>query len=745
MKYIIVLLLLAVSVQAGVEYTPTTTGADSLGAISETAGAAFYRSGYKMAMDQSGNLFLIYKHRSSNQRATNILKTSDWGVSWSSDSLILGEAVFPNQIYCFGDSCYIIGVGNNVPPVIRKYVGLTKSILDTVTFGGDEYTGTNRVAMGLIAGTLGDQILVVNRTGSSLMQYCLSTGEMTQSTVWNPIGTSVSIGEGIRMPFRFTGAPGGAIITYDWGIYKYLYSIDSVSGLDTLNTSWIPYGTANTSECGINLKGDTGLFAYQYSKTGTTNALWVKKFRVHDLGEHLGGVTVIDSALIESAGFIAGEWISQPTLSSVFPTDTAFIFYVMQADTLNEKDSLDICYKMSTDGGTTWGSRQILKAAVKGKKIWSLQSPPDLYSADNTIRIAVAYTDSTVGTTADQNDKLNVYLETLNFGMSQTVSIISKSTTTASLQDVYSGGSNIDTVWGFYHNENTLIGADSVYDASSLGSPDTVNITGLTPGSQYWFWCVISDDNGRDTSASTNIWTSPVPLVSIVVDTLKNDYSGELDSIRIRVTTGNSGIGSYVIVVLSSTGYQDSSYITYRDSIVYPGENVEDTIYIVDFAGNESYDAYVSGWNFHNNAGYSARTTGVRAYGGLSDFTAPDNHSLFEILYIENIDPDSVKIAVGTVDSVDYDTTQIRWDTSSVPTISSGYVLYAGGVKENDTSFYTLGIVQPHWVYFKIFAGDEVPNWSTGGIDSVYFPKTPVGGGGSVNKAFYILMNKQED
>ena len=744
MKYIIFLLLFFVVIglsQAGIEYTYPTTGADSLGAVSDGPGGGFYRSGYKMGVSTTGNLFLIYKHRSAPQRATNILKTNDWGINWSSDSLITGAYIFANEIYCFGDSCFIVGAKSTYSPVIKKYLGMTGGILDTVGSITTSYTSENRIGFNVI----GSHILIVNRTASAQYQWALSAGELTQSTVWNLLGESPSQGEGLCSPFRWTGGVGGALIAYDWG-NKYLYSVDSLIGLDTLMTNFIPYSTgSNFMGWMITLHDSTGLFAYQTATTIGADSLNVKKFRVDSVGTGTSGngtgkVTILDTTLIESHASIFTGWMYQPTLSSIEGTDTVFIFYLYQSDTLNV-DSLDICYKMSVDGGLTWGSRQILKPAIKGKKIWDLQSPPTLYSAANIIKLVVAYTDSTVGATGNDQDHLNVYIENLTYGNTQSLFVISRDTVSISIEDSYSGGTNIDTIWMFYDDDSTIAGADSVYNATSLGSPDTLTLTGLLKGTRYWFWGVFSDDNGRDTSLSSNTYTYPSGILSVSIDSVKNDYSGELDSVGIIFTTGNSANGDYVIAVLSSVNYQDSSYVTYRDSVVYPGASITDTIYITDFSGTESWSCYISIWNRSINAGYSSRKSATRDY----IFHAPDNHDLFKILRIISLDPDTIEIAIGAVDSTDYDSTIIRWDTTAIPySVTSGYSLSNMGIVENDTLKFTLGIVQPDWGYFKIFAGDSVNNWSTGVVDSIYFPKTNATGG-FVNKMFNYLMGRQGD
>ncbi len=133
--------------------------------------------------------------------------------------------------------------------------------------------------------------------------------------------------------------------------------------------------------------------------------------------------------------------------------------------------------------------------------------------------------------------------------------------------------------------------------------------------------------------------------------------------------------------------------------------------------------------------------------GGGEDETPPDAYDSFDIIAILNLNPDSVRLAVGAVDSTDLDRTIIRWDTASIPDdTTDGYSLYAGTALENDTSDYLLAVTWPNWVYFSIFALDEAGNASSVVSDSIYFPGGGEGGAttGRTNRMFEYLVSKQE-
>lgn len=130
-----------------------------------------------------------------------------------------------------------------------------------------------------------------------------------------------------------------------------------------------------------------------------------------------------------------------------------------------------------------------------------------------------------------------------------------------------------------------------------------------------------------------------------------------------------------------------------------------------------------------------------------TDNTAPDDFDSFSTLYLSNIDPDTIAFILGNVDSVDFTTYEIRWDSVSIPSNrEGGYQLYSGSAEENTTVKYLINSVSsndlPRWIYFKVFVADEIPNWSTSGmVDSVYFPSYP--SGVNNNEVYNYLMGLQ--
>ncbi len=134
--------------------------------------------------------------------------------------------------------------------------------------------------------------------------------------------------------------------------------------------------------------------------------------------------------------------------------------------------------------------------------------------------------------------------------------------------------------------------------------------------------------------------------------------------------------------------------------------------------------------------------------GGGEDSSAPDSYDALNAIAVLHLDPDSVKLGIGSVDSTDLERTIIRWDTTSIPEdTTDGYSLYAGAAVENENDDFALSLVQPDWVYFSIFALDVAGNASSAVSDSIYLPGGGEGGTttGRTNRMFEYLISKQEN
>lgn len=234
--------------------------------------------------------------------------------------------------------------------------------------------------------------------------------------------------------------------------------------------------------------------------------------------------------------------------------------------------------------------------------------------------------------------------------------------------------------------------------------------------------------------------SAPDGLASFSVDSLHNDYSTEYDSALAIFTTGSQSWCDSVIITLDTS--QPDSSTGVRLAIPYAASTTDTGFGEVNIT--EPDWMYVSFWVMDVDSGWSDRQIDSIYYGS-GDSDPPDVYDYFEAMMVLNLNPDTVQLAVGAVDSTDLSRTIIRWDTTAIPTdTTDGYSLFAGDPIEYDTSGYQLVMAQPDWVYFSIFALDELGNASDAVSDSIYFPGGGEGSTGRVNRMFEFLISRQE-
>lgn len=236
--------------------------------------------------------------------------------------------------------------------------------------------------------------------------------------------------------------------------------------------------------------------------------------------------------------------------------------------------------------------------------------------------------------------------------------------------------------------------------------------------------------------------SAPDGLASFSVDSLHNDYSTEYDSALAIFTTGSQSWCDSVIITLDTS--QPDSSTGVRLAIPYAASTTDTGFGEVNIT--EPDWMYVSFWVMDVDSGWSDRQIDSIYYGS-GDSDPPDVYDYFEAMMVLNLNPDTVQLAVGAVDSTDLSRTIIRWDTTAIPAdTTDGFSLFAGDDFENDTSDYLLTMAQPDWVYFSIFALDEVGNASDAVSDSIYFPGGGAGGEttGRTNRMFEFLISRQE-
>lgn len=205
----------------------------------------------------------------------------------------------------------------------------------------------------------------------------------------------------------------------------------------------------------------------------------------------------------------SGTWLcdtasvcsSQPTYPQLCARDTElWIFWALSTGTIVGK---------SWTAANKWDADSIIITA-DGE---TSEIPMTIYNADGLSYIPVWYNVGGGGTSSYMSFRRLQYTEDSPADITHSLTAVSKTSSSVTVEDIYSGGVGVDTVWLFYDDDATIAGADYTYDASSLGTPDTVMASGLSASTEYHFWMVISEDNGRDTSSSITETTSATATI----------------------------------------------------------------------------------------------------------------------------------------------------------------------------------------------------------------------------------------
>ncbi len=148
-------------------------------------------------------------------------------------------------------------------------------------------------------------------------------------------------------------------------------------------------------------------------------------------------------------------------------------------------------------------------------------------------------------------------------------------------------------------NWSTAAIVTSLPAPKSPGGRDTVVVTGLTPGTTYYFglktgdkfsnWSELSNVISRTTTGG-----SVDSLVSLFLDSLRCDFSGESDSLRIRYRTGSMAGPDSVILAMTTDGTLPTAASTDRIARAYATLRT-DTLRIVRTVV-ESDTVIIGGW-----------------------------------------------------------------------------------------------------------------------------------------------------
>jgi len=406
-KYILLLLLIpTLLLGAGTEYDSTTNPAwewpDTVTTVN-TSGRDFRGYSQHLWIDSSGALFCLYPWGSSGLFhffGTYNNFTSVWTNAAEPN---LGVAAGAS----FGDSSFIMyhsGTGGvTARCFFAKYNDSARVVLDTIETNTGSSTTPNFWLVGNTMLAYHRRNLDVNQTG---ILYKAASA-IPATTPWTIVDSQNTGGQQWGSGFRW-GMPGGICIYLD--AQDSIIYADSINGFDTLSGTAIgisPQVTYGTAQAALTYdidwyRGDTLHIAYMRSeslyyakfyRSGTFNSQTITLIGSRVCLED--STQVITPIASGTPGFLYS--LPQLQISTVGRGDTVFVFYLLHPDQASPRLPA-IYYKMSTNGGTSFGARTLWKDSTSTRKYHQLTTPsviPRNYPATGQIRLVAAYKDST--------------------------------------------------------------------------------------------------------------------------------------------------------------------------------------------------------------------------------------------------------------------------------------------------------------------------------------------------------------
>ena len=369
----------------------------------------------QMALTSDGSILIQYlKYVNSATFTPRLLKSSDKGTTWITDNFPLDTT---NQgknspVYVFGNDVYIMSSGANINDsiMIRKYTGITQGIMDTLNYWKSGDVG--RSGLNVLSG---DTILfwVCKERGTDTT-FILMTRNFSQTATYLSIDSvqfNKSIGPALPL---LSGLIRQEFLNED------VFWADSLYGLDTISTAYFSafniliYDMYNNPDACV-LRDSIYLYAACKFVEGADSLIVFSAYITGTRDTIAGNVSfaAIDTATIEPAANmvysvgVSGSSLSpQPKFAPLKGTDTCFLIYSYFENQSN-LDSANLVMRMSTNAGRTWGSRNIIKAAVDGEQIMRL-SASNAISYNGYIEFWAAWSDSIATTGLDSLEVLKV-------------------------------------------------------------------------------------------------------------------------------------------------------------------------------------------------------------------------------------------------------------------------------------------------------------------------------------------------
>ncbi|MBD3194369.1 MAG: hypothetical protein GF317_04890 [Candidatus Lokiarchaeota archaeon] len=309
-----------------------------------------------------------------------------------------------------------------------------------------------------------------------------------------------------------------------------------------------------------------------------------------------------------------------------------------------------------------------------------------------------------------------------------------------------SDSNEITEEYGFYDSLNNYYLTSLDGGSPMLNAGDSIwwvytfepDDSSTAPGNIGWYQGIVGYP-GIDTEAPDNF--SVFEILSVVIP-------GAPDDDTIRLELGDIEAEDYDSLVLR---YSESTLPEARDegSALIDTSAIENTTLLIPITALTTPTwLYVASFvadtvtNPAPNWGDGGLDSVYVTESGSSDDTSPDDFSTLVIYDIFTLGSPSIGVSFGSVDSTDYDSMIVRYGASIPLDRNDGSLLFTGGNLEN--YFDTLSLsATTGYIYIKAFTGDEVPNWSDGKVDSVYFP-TGCGSGNDTKNLFRTILGIQD-
>lgn len=432
----------------------------------------------------------------------------DYGITW--DSAVwndpLGSAVSDEiRLYVIArDTTAYVGYDLSTD-ILWGYllIGTTIGTADTL-FTGASLDGANRIGL-FKAGDRFFSPLVQELGSPDSIRSLVADADGFPADGWH-----INTGLGVKPGYgRVAGTPAGySILVPQGGATNNNVYLTDTTQVQQIGTGFWP-AIANSADGYasdfIFTDDSVGIQVCQMATTTGADSVVARNFTITDYPASPGVSYGTIATLATEAQIRDGE-VVYPCISWVYGTDTAYIYYKIWTDT-SDATTNQIMVAATYDRGATYETPEVFYDPDDLRYI--LQAPDWIYRTTGNGVIRSLFAIGSI--TAD--DTLHYITDTLTAAatpLSQTWTVVDTLEDGFTLQDEYSNAVGtvdfIKVVYGTV-NDVTDAGRDSTEDASGLGSPDTLVITGLTAETKYYFWGMLQDDNGIDTVDVDSITT----------------------------------------------------------------------------------------------------------------------------------------------------------------------------------------------------------------------------------------------